>query len=114
MPDHGHGLIGTGYPLTLSRVVQDVKWISAGALNRSRGVTGSVWPHPFGDRLVRPAKELNDRLVSMHLNPVRKGRVAKPEPWRWSSYNNLALDKEIVADCPIQMDNAQRSESYRG
>ena len=49
----------------------------------------------------------------MHLNRVRKGRVAKPEQWRWSSYNNLALDKEIEAGCPIQIDYARPPESYR-
>jgi hypothetical protein len=29
MPDHWHALIWPVYPLTISRVVQDVKWISA-------------------------------------------------------------------------------------
>jgi len=45
MPDPWHALIWTGFPLTISRVVQDVKWISASALNRSRMTSGSVWQH---------------------------------------------------------------------
>jgi hypothetical protein len=49
----------------------------------------------------------------MHLNPVRKGLVKRPEEWRWSSYNNFALDKEQVARCPMQIDYVHLPESYR-
>jgi hypothetical protein len=40
----------------------------------------------------------------MHNNPVRKGLVKRPEDWKWSSYNNFALDRSRVARCPIQID----------
>ena len=59
-------------------------------------------------------KEFNDRLTYMHLNPVRKGLATKPEDWRWSSYNNFAVDKGIVISCPIQIDYVQLPDSYRG
>jgi hypothetical protein len=75
-------------------VVQDTKWLSAGSVNRVRQRSGSAWQHQFWDRFVRQAKEFNDRLTYMHLNPVRKGLAAKPEDWRWSSCNNFALDKK--------------------
>jgi len=39
--------------------------------------------------------------------------VVKPEEWRWSSYNNYALDKAVVAACPIQVDYVHLPESYR-
>jgi hypothetical protein len=58
-------------------------------------------------------REFSDRLEYMHLNPVRKGLVSKPEYWRWSSYNNFALEKAAVADCPIQIDYVSLSEQYR-
>ncbi len=53
---------------------------------------------------MRHAKEFNQRLTYMHLNPVRKGLVRRPEEWPWSSYNNFGLEKERVAACPIQID----------
>ena len=56
------------------------------------------------DRFVRNGKEFGHRLAYMHLNPARKGLASKPEDWRWSSYNNFALDKSRVAQCPIQID----------
>lgn len=114
MPDHWHALIWTTYPLTISRVVQDIKWISARSLNRKRHTMGTVWQDPFWERFVRHRKEFKDRVVYMHLNPVRKELVAKPEDRRWSSYNNFALDKKVLADCPIQIDCVHLPESYRG
>ena len=50
MPDHWHALIWTAYPLTISRVVQDIKWISARSLNGKRQTTGTVWQRQFWDR----------------------------------------------------------------
>jgi putative transposase len=95
-------------------VVQDIKRLSAASVNRVRPRSGSAWQHQFWDRLVRHAKEFNDRLAYMHLNPVRKGLAAKPEDWRWSSYNNFALDKKLAASCLIQIDYVRLPESYRG
>jgi hypothetical protein len=54
------------------------------------------------------------RLDYMHLNPVRKGLVAKPEDWRWSSHDNFSLEKEKVARCPLRIDYVHLPESYRG
>ena len=113
MPDHWHALVGPDIPLTISRVVQDIKWLAARSLNRRRQLRGPVWQHQFWDRFVRHEKEFQQRLQYMHLNPVRKGLVPRPEDWRWSSYNNFALDKAVVADCPIQIDYVRLPEGYR-
>jgi hypothetical protein len=60
--------------------------------------------HQSWDRFVRHAREFNERLLYMHPNPVRKGLVKRPEDWRWSSYNNFALEQERAASCPIEVD----------
>ncbi len=114
MPDHWHALIWTTFPLTISRAVQDIKWTAASSLNRARGTRGAVWQHQFWDRFVRHQKEFAGRLDYLHLNPVRKGLVSRPQDWRWSSYNSFALDKLTVAQCPIEMDHVHLPESYRG
>lgn len=114
MPDHWHALLWPGFPLTLSRVVQDVKWISARSLNRGRHASEPVWQHQFWDRFVRDAQEFSERLDYMHLNPVRKGLVKRPDDWTWSSYNNFALDKERIERCPLRIDYVHLPESYRG
>ena len=114
MPDHWHALIWTGYPLTISQVVHDVKKVAARRLHQQRGTKGPVWQHQFWDRFVRHEREFAARLDYMHLNPVRKGLVSQPGEWRWSSYNNFALDKEEVRRCPIQIDYVRLPEGYRG
>ena len=104
MPDHWHALIGVDHPLSISRAVQDIKWIAARRIGRQRDSGGSFWQHQFWDRFVRNGKEFGQRLAYMHCNPVRKGLARNPEEWLWSSYNNFALDHSRVAQCPIQID----------
>ena len=114
MPDHCHALIGVREPVTISRAMQDVKWLAARLINRHRGTRGAIWQRQFWDRFVRDAKELTERINYMHLNPVRRGLAARPEDWRWSSCNNYALEKFTVANCPMQVDYVRLPESYRG
>jgi REP-associated tyrosine transposase len=114
MPDHWHALIWTRHPVTISRVVQSVKWLAACALNEARGLSGPVWQHQFWDRFVRHEKEFAARLDYMHYNPVRKGLVGRPEAWRWSSYHNFALDRRVAEQCPIRIDYVRLPLGYRG
>lgn len=114
MPDHWHGLLWPHYPLTISRLVQDIKYVSSRRVNRQRGSAGQLWQHQFWDRFVRHAKEFGQRLDYMHFNPVRRGLAAKPEQWRWSSCQNFSLEKSVRASCPIQIDYVSLSNSYRG
>ena len=104
MPNHWHVLIAVEHPLTISRAVQDIKWIAARRVGRDRGVSGSFWQHQFWDRFVRNGKEFGERLAYMHLNPVRKTLVERPEDWAWSSYNNFSLDRARVERCPVEID----------
>src|SRR5574337_1487040 len=114
MPDHWHALLGPSHPLTISRVVQDIKYVSSRRLNRHRGSTGALWQHQFWDRFVRHAREFRERLDYVHLNPVRKGLAATPGEWRWSSYENFSLEKSQRAACPIPIDYVLLPDSYRG
>ncbi len=114
MPDHWHALLWPRDPITISRLVRDVKSVSARRLNRHRQRHGPVWQHQFWDRFVRHAKEYGQRLNYMHSNPVRKGLVAKPEEWGWSSFRNFSLKKSQRAACPIEIDYVELPDSYRG
>ncbi|HEV2176950.1 MAG TPA: transposase [Terriglobia bacterium] len=49
MPDHGHALIRTGYPLTISQVIHDVKKAPARWLHPRRGTKGPIWQYQFWD-----------------------------------------------------------------
>jgi putative transposase len=113
MPDHWHALIWPQYPLLIWQVLHDVKKITTLRLHARRGSRGSLWQRQFWDRFVRHEREFKERLEYMHLNPVRKGLVKRPEDWRWSSYSNFALDKATVVACPIQIDYVRLPLGYR-
>ncbi|MGH9450066.1 MAG: hypothetical protein ACRD11_05930 [Terriglobia bacterium] len=74
---------------------------------------GALWQHQFWDRFVRHPQEFRQRLDYMHFNPVRKGLVAKPEAWTWSSYKSFHLEERKRCACPIQIDYVWLPESYR-
>jgi putative transposase len=113
MPDHWHALIGPKYPLLISQVLPDAKKVMTLRLHRRRGTRGPLWQHQFWDRFVRDERELAERLDYLHMNPVRRALVRRPEDWRWSSYNNFAFDKTTVAACPIQIDQVRLPVGYR-
>ena len=52
------------------------------------------------------------KLEYMHLNPVRKGLLKRPEDCRWSSYNKFALDNATVAASPIPIDYVRLPLGY--
>jgi hypothetical protein len=49
----------------------------------------------------------------LHLNPVRKGLVKRPEDWAWSSYNDFAWDRATVAARPILIDDLRLPLGHR-
>jgi len=113
MPDHWHALLWPARSLTISRVLHDIKKISALRFNRRRNTSGPIWHHQFWDRFVRHPKEFSDRLEYMHFNPVRRGLVSVPGEWRWSSHNNFAGDAQAIARCPIAIDFVRLPMDYR-
>ena len=113
MPDHWHALIWPRYPLRIEQVLHDAKKIMTLRRHARRGTSGPFWQHQYWDRFVRQAREFGERPNYMHLNPVRKGVVKRPEDWRWSSYNNFALEHATVDNCPIQIHYVQLPVGYR-
>ena len=56
-------------------------------------------PPPFWyprsyDFNVFSAKKIAEKLDYMHWNPVKRGLVASPDQWRWSSYPVLRSGEE--------------------
>jgi REP element-mobilizing transposase RayT len=113
MPDHWHALIWCRDPLTISRVMEDLKSTSSREINQSRHRKGTLWQHQFWDRFVRGQKEFHERLEYMHYNPLRRGLAAKPEDWRWSSCSNFSMDPTVVESCPIRIDYLHLPDDYR-
>jgi REP element-mobilizing transposase RayT len=98
----GHCICAPVYPVTISLAMKSVKPCSAdrrfcgprlfsmSAVNQRRGADGELWQPRFFDRALRSVKEYNEEVEYIRLNPVRAGRVSRPEDGRWSSYNEYA------------------------
>ena len=85
LPDHWHAILFPPCPLTISEAMKSVKLTSTNALSRLRGEAGELWQQRFFDHALRTVQDYWEKVEYIHLNPVRRGLVAKPEGWIWSS-----------------------------
>lgn len=94
MPEHFHLLVTEPERDDLSCVMQVLKQRAARKLlpelRSSRVDEEHFWQRRFYDFNVWSAAKHNEKVHYMHLNPVRRGLVAKPEDWMWSSYRFYA------------------------
>jgi len=87
MPEHFHTLISeprTGTPSTIMQVLK--QRVSRTCRGMSGVVPRSFWQQRFYDFNVWSRKKKNEKLEYMHMNPVKRGLVADPKLWAWSSY----------------------------
>jgi len=103
MPDHIHLLISEPERGNPSRVMQALKQGFARRVlrqMRKRRVAAQgemfeepaehVWQRRFYDFNVWSERKRIEKLRYMHRNPVRRGLVAQPEQWVWSSFRSYA------------------------
>ncbi len=88
MPDHWHALIIPQEGDALPKLMDALKVAATLGINRSRGAKGPLWQPRYFDRIVRDVKEYHKTMEYMHLNPVRRGLVNRPEDWLWSSIHS--------------------------
>ena len=101
MPEHIHLLIGEPDERSVAVVMQVLKQrVSRQCLARGRSrLPQDAAPQPFWyprsyDFNVFSEKKIAEKLDYIHWNPVKRGLVASPEQWRWSSYRFYALGEE--------------------
>ena len=85
MPEHVHLLIGEPVNGTVSGVMHALK-LSVAMRRRER----PFWQARYYDRPVRNEEKRVEKLRYIHRNPVRRGLVAKPEDWSWSTFRHYA------------------------
>jgi len=85
LPDHWHAILYPPYPLTVSQAMKAVKLSSMILLNRRQGEAAELWQGRFFDRALRTVQEYNEKVEYIHLNPLRRALVSRPQDWRWSS-----------------------------
>jgi len=119
MPEHFHLLMGEPKVGTPSLVLQVLKQrVSRKLRQRMRqrkSVSSSqlrlwnespdaglrsLWERRFYDFNVWSRKKKIEKLNYMHMNPVKRGLVAHPKDWRWSTFASY----QRLPDALIQID----------
>ena len=83
MPEHVHLLVNEPQRAPLSKTVQALK-LSVSLRGRER----PFWQAHYYDFNVSSHAKFVEKLRYIHRNPVKRGLVAKPEDWGWSSYRH--------------------------
>jgi putative transposase len=91
MPEHVHLLVGEPLVSSLSVALQVLKQNISRRL-KSQGEV-RFWQRRYYDFNVHSEFKRLEKLRYMHSNPVRRGLVAKPEDWPWSSCMHYATGR---------------------
>ncbi|HYE25043.1 MAG TPA: transposase [Clostridia bacterium] len=93
MPDHVHLIFAPMLDEAknriwhLSEILGGIKSASAHAVNKELRRSGPVWQEETFDHVLRSGENLNEKLVYVVNNPVRRGIVKHPRdyPWLWTA-----------------------------
>jgi putative transposase len=86
MPEHIHLLVSEPKLAILAKAIQALK-LSVSVQQKSH----PFWQARYHDFNVFTERKFVEKLRYTHRNPVKRGLVAKPEDWPWSSFRHYAL-----------------------
>ncbi len=88
MPEHVHLLVNEPQRSTLAQALKSLK---QGVARRPALRTEEpFWQECYYDFNVWSERKFREKLRYLHRNPVKRGFVAKPEDWPWSSFRHYA------------------------
>ncbi|MGA2423905.1 MAG: transposase [Terriglobales bacterium] len=100
MPEHVHILVNEPEKGTLAQAMQSLKQGVARRL--ALRAAESFWQARYYDFNVWSEKKFVEKLRYIHRNPVKRGLVARPEEWRWSSFRHYAVGEAGVVEIESQ------------
>ena len=112
MPEHVHLLVSEPARGTLADVMHFVKLSSVKRLRLmriERGEIGSLWQKRYYDRNLRSYDDFVEKLRYIHRNPVKRGLVANPEDWTWSSFAHYATGAHGVVEVESEWTAVERA-----
>ena len=104
MPDHVHVVFT---PLinelkreiySLAEIMDGIKGASSHLINRALNRGGKVWQTESFDRALRSYEKLDEKILYILDNPVRKSLVSKASEYQWG----WAADPEIGTVVPLR------------
>ena len=115
LPDHWHAIIYPPHPLSIAQAMSAIKVSSMVAINHARHEKGELWQERFFDHALRTVKDYGETVEYIHMNPVKRGLVKRPEQWKWSSFPEYAgVDAaEQQSRCGLTIDRMSRRRGTR-
>jgi putative transposase len=97
MPEHVHVLVTEPERKSLAKAMQAFKQ----SVSHYLGSSDPFWQSRYYDFNVYTERKRIEKLRYIHRNPVKRGSVASPEQWSWSSFQQYALGSQgIVTIAP--------------
>ena len=87
MPEHIHMLINEPPLILVAQFLKALKQITSRKL---RGDRKQFWQDRYFDANIHGESARSEVIRYIHLNPVKRGLVASPGQYRWSSFNHYA------------------------
>jgi putative transposase len=87
MPEHIHLLINEPPSILVAQFLKALKQITSRKL---RGEQRQLWQPRYFDANVHGESARSEVIRYIHGYPVKRGLVASPEQYRWSSFNHYA------------------------
>jgi putative transposase len=110
MPEHVHLLVGEKRVASLSVAIQVLKQLTSRRLRQPDAVR--FWQSRYYDFNVWNPEKTTEKLRYIHRNPVKRGLIAKPEDWPWSSYHHYATGERGTVEIE-SLWTAQRREKQQ-
>jgi putative transposase len=113
MPEHVHLLLSEPKTAGLADAIHYLKLSSAKRVRTRRQIqtATSFWEKRYHDRNVRDEREFIAELRYLHRNPVKRGLVADPGEWKWSSFRHYALREVGIVEIESEWTARDREET---
>jgi putative transposase len=85
MPNHFHLLMTPGESTSLEKAVQLIKGGFSHEIHKQRENRMEIWQIGFHDWTIRDAEDYSTKVRYIHMNPVLKRLVERPEDWQFGS-----------------------------
>jgi len=95
MPEHVHLLINEPPHILLAQFLKALEQIAS---RRLKGDRQHFWQERYFDANIRGEAARSEVIRYIHRNPVKRGLVASPGQYRWSSFNQYATGTPGVVE----------------
>ncbi len=109
MPEHVHLLVNEP---ERSNLAQALKSLKQGVARRlALRADEPFWQERYYDFNVWSERKFVEKLRYLHRNPVKRGLVAKPEDWDWSSFRHYATGETGLVEIESQWTARRREQA---